>query len=114
MFNRVKSLAHNAALFAGITLVTIGSARADFTVPAEVAAAGVSAALLGTAVLGVLIGIRAFKWIRKAMYLAGPGLGPGVFSSAGLDQLHADQRIKTIMGIYVVIALLGAAWIIFR
>ena len=48
-------------------LLATGAANAAFTVPPEVAAAGTDAALLGVAVLGVMIGIRAFKWIRSAL-----------------------------------------------
>jgi hypothetical protein len=60
MFGSV--LAMLAMLFGAMS-----SAQAAFTVPPEVAQAGVDAALLGVAVLAVLIGIRAFKWIRKAL-----------------------------------------------
>jgi len=54
-------------LLGSLALIGAGAANAAFVVPAEVAQAGTDAATLGLAVLGVLVGIRAFKWIRKAM-----------------------------------------------
>lgn len=52
---------------AAAAVLAAGASQAAFTVPPEVAESGTNAALLGTAVLGVLVGIRAFKWLRKAL-----------------------------------------------
>lgn len=62
-----KQIAGRGAAVAAGVVATMVEASAAFTVPPEVAQAGADAATLGAAVLGVLIGIRAFKWIRKAM-----------------------------------------------
>jgi len=67
MNKQITKRFNKQALVAALATVAAGASQAAFTVPTEVADAGASAALLGTAVLGVLIGIRAFKWIRKAM-----------------------------------------------
>ena len=63
----LKRFGASIATGAGVLLVAVQPAHAAFTVPPEVAQAGADAAVLGLAVLGVLVGIRAFKWIRKAM-----------------------------------------------
>jgi len=63
MIERSNLRALVATLLGGASLAS----QAAFTVPTEVATAGTDAALLGAAVLAVLIGIKAFKWIRKAM-----------------------------------------------
>lgn len=63
----MRNFASKKAFLAVLAIVATGAANAALTVPPEVAAAGTDAAILGTAVLGVLVGIRAFKWIRKAL-----------------------------------------------
>ena len=62
-----RRLAASLSSVGALALVLATPAHAAFTVPPEVAQAGVDAATLALAVLGVLIGIRAFKWIRGAM-----------------------------------------------
>lgn len=64
LFRRVAA---SVSTIGALALVAVSPAHAAFTVPAEVAQAGTDAATLALAVLGVLIGIRAFKWIRGAM-----------------------------------------------
>lgn len=54
----------------GATLATLAAGSAAAAVPAEVttaiSSAGADAAILGGLVLAVLIGIAAFKWLRRA------------------------------------------------
>lgn len=56
----------NRALVLCVVLAPIG-AQAAFVVPPEIAEAGTNAGLVGVAVLGVIVAIRAFKWIRRAL-----------------------------------------------
>jgi len=62
MFNRFADKAAIAAV-----LLTPMLANAAFVLPPEIAEAGVSAGLVGVAVLTVIVGIKAFKWIRRAL-----------------------------------------------
>lgn len=66
-FASIRRVGGSLGAVSALAVATMSPAHAVFAVPAEVAQAGVDAALLGTAVLAVLIGIRAFKWIRRAM-----------------------------------------------
>jgi hypothetical protein len=63
----MRKFINKKAALAALAIVATGAANAALTVPPEVAAAGTDATILGTAVLGVLVGIRAFKWIRRAL-----------------------------------------------
>lgn len=50
-------------------LAAVGSANAALSadITTAITGAGTDAAALGVAVLVVLVGIRAFKWLRKAL-----------------------------------------------
>lgn len=56
------------AVAAGATTLPALAAAPDVTaVVAEVTAAGAPIALIGSAVLLVMVGIKVFKWVRRAM-----------------------------------------------
>ena len=57
----------NRIIAAASLTLAAGASQAAFVVPPEIAEAGTNAGLVGVAVLGVLVAIRAFKWIRRAL-----------------------------------------------
>jgi hypothetical protein len=65
---RHGSTVGNAVAVPALALAGMAAAHADetFAVPTSVTTAGANAAILGAAVLVVLIGIKAWKWIRSA------------------------------------------------
>lgn len=64
-----KSIKRNAAVVAVISSAAVTSVHAavDPGVSTAITGAGADAAVVGGLVLVVLVGIMAFKWIRKAM-----------------------------------------------
>ncbi|MGY8831505.1 MAG: major capsid protein [Pseudomonadales bacterium] len=64
-----KTLSRSIGASAAIGVLSVQQAQAALPAGVETAieAAGTDAALVGGLVLVVLVGIMAFKWIRKAM-----------------------------------------------
>lgn len=62
MKNLVRS-ATAAALVGGVTLAN----AAPITAPAELADAGASVLVIGAAVFAISIGIKVYKWVRRAL-----------------------------------------------
>jgi hypothetical protein len=60
----------NAVLLAALSLFAVGAQAAAVDVSAvvtDIAAQAAPIALIGAAVLILMVGIKAFKWVRRAM-----------------------------------------------
>lgn len=52
---------------AGSAVLAAGAARADAFDTSAITAAGANVALVGGAVFAVMVGIKVFKWVRRAL-----------------------------------------------
>jgi len=64
--NQLRTLAASAALFALSTPVFAAAVDVDAVVT-DIGAQLVPVGLIGAAVLLLIVGIKAYKWVRKAM-----------------------------------------------
>jgi hypothetical protein len=64
-FKQVRKYGPKLAALGGA--LAIGSANAVFTVPTEVTDAATSVALVGAAVFAIMVGIKLYKWIARAL-----------------------------------------------
>ena len=62
MQKTLKSLAL-AGLVGGVSLAN----AAAMTVPTEITDAGLSVAVIGAAVFAIAVGVKLFKWVRRAL-----------------------------------------------
>ncbi len=68
MFNKVKTFVFGLAASVGLISSPALAAAVDVTaVTADIAAQAAPIAAVGAAVLILMLGIKAFKWIRRAM-----------------------------------------------
>lgn len=51
----------------GAALLAAGAARADGFDTSAITAAGTTVATVGAAVFAVMVGIKVFKWVRRAL-----------------------------------------------
>jgi cytochrome c-type biogenesis protein CcmE len=56
-----------AATAATLALGAVTEAGAVFTVPAEITDAATNVGLVGAAVFTVMVGIKLYKWLRRAL-----------------------------------------------
>lgn len=65
MFKSIKRAAGLVAIGAGVTLATVSDAFATVDVT-SITAAATDVAAVGAAVFAVIVGVKAWKWVRAA------------------------------------------------
>lgn len=69
MFKQSPLRRGNARIAAAVavTLGSIGASQAVFSVPTEITDAATNVGLVGAAVFTVMVGIKLYKWLRRAL-----------------------------------------------
>jgi len=50
-----------------VSLAAVGASQAAFTVPTEITDAATNVGLVGAAVFAIMVGIKLYKWLRRAL-----------------------------------------------
>jgi len=67
MFAMQNRLANARIVAVVATLMAAGASQAAFTVPTEITDATTSVGLIGAAVFAIAVGIKLYKWLRRAL-----------------------------------------------
>lgn len=65
--NLVQKSGVRAVSLAGLTAAVQSANAAAMAVPAEITDAALSVAAIGAAVFAIFVGIKLFKWVRRAL-----------------------------------------------
>jgi hypothetical protein len=59
---------NSARAIVGTSLaLVVGASQAAFTVPTEITDAATNVGLVGAAVFAIMVGIKLYKWLRRAL-----------------------------------------------